>query len=177
MDVKLSLFLPFILVAAFVFGGIGAQYGHLFPRWQFVALITIIFFILYYLLLAYLAGAFRTCKAEEKEIGPYTYYYRSYQGKYRETANSFQNLLSTKQHDILHKYKGGYYFALYWDDPRTLENSSHCRSCIGYAVPANAGPETIEVLNSIDFKKVEIKKCRVVESSLDVKIKPLYLSL
>ncbi len=122
----------------------------------------------YILSLAGILGLFKSYPATEIETGPYTYYYRAYQATYREAAERFHGVMSESQHSIIHTDKSVLYFALYWDDPYSLEDPNQCRSCVGYALPKEATKTSAELMEGLGLAKVELPHWRGAEATFPI---------
>lgn len=170
MGGNLTLFFPLIPDAGFAV----AYFKNLLTSTQALCLVVGIT-VAYYLVLAILAGVFASCKAEERIRGPFTYYYRNYQGDFGEVTISFMNLFTKEQNKVLFAGKGVASLGLYWDDPWALVNPHLARSCIGYVITPQVSKEAIDMLQSIGFLKEELPQWKCVEANMRVRIDLAYM--
>ncbi len=130
--------------------------------------------ILYLVLMAYLLGIFDHCTVVEKSRGPYTYYYRHFQGQYHEAIMTFHNLFTKDQVNTIYAEPGLLHMSLYWDDPMVLQNPNHCRTTTGFLIPPNGAQNAVKILDGIGFEKAELPPWTAAESSLRVRIMAAY---
>ena len=159
-QIWIPLGLPLVIV-----GGVVTVYilGYLSIWWSLLA--GIILVALYIFGLSWFVGLFDTCHAEVRERGPALFYYRSYQGLYREVTVKFYHLLSDAEQKILFAHKAAY-FGLYWDDPRTLVDAGQSRCCIGYILPVDATAEVLGMLQRIGCSVLRLPLWTAVEASM-----------
>ena len=124
-------------------------------------LIGLVVTFLYTLIQCYRYGMFDRTSVIQLKFPAFKYYYKEYQCDYGNLRKKAMNELSEEDHNMLKSKAKVNYFAIYYDDPKSIVEKKQCRACAGFALRGEAEDDIgiNKVLEVVNFIPVQLNQC------------------